>query len=77
LGAIRATEFETRTSLRAARKPGYLCYGRIARSELSVNITPSLKSYRVELPATMALAPGARIGPYEITAQIGAGGMDI
>ena len=75
MGAIRATEFETRTSVRAARKPGYLCYGRIARSELSVNITPSLKSYRVELPATMALAPGARIGPYEITAQIGAGGM--
>ncbi len=23
----------------------------------------------------MALAPGVRLGPYEITAQIGAGGM--
>jgi serine/threonine protein kinase len=26
-------------------------------------------------PGVMALAPGTRIGPYEITAQIGAGGM--
>ena len=25
----------------------------------------------------MALAPGVRLGPYEIAAQIGVGGMDV
>ena len=30
---------------------------------------------RVELPARMALAPGTRLGPYEIIAHLGAGGM--
>src|SRR4029450_11661177 len=37
---------------------------------------PSLRSYRVECPrGVMALAPGTRLGPYEIGAQIGLGGM--
>ena len=38
--------------------------------------TASLRSNRVEcLRGVMALAPGTRLGPYEIGAQIGAGGM--
>src|SRR4029450_7779330 len=40
--------------------------------------SPSLRSYRVECPrGVMPLAPGTRLGPYEIGAQIGLGGMGI
>src|SRR6187549_849241 len=31
--------------------------------------------YDVESPPTVALSPGTRLGPFEITAQIGVGGM--
>ena len=34
-----------------------------------------LATHRVELQANMALAPGSRLGPYEVIAQIGVGGM--
>jgi len=29
------------------------------------------------MPLRVALAPGSRIGPYEVVAPLGAGGMDI
>jgi eukaryotic-like serine/threonine-protein kinase len=38
-----------------------------------IGVTQNLR--RVELPPTMPLPAGTRLGPYEVTAQIGVGGM--
>jgi hypothetical protein len=51
------------------------------RSVATVNTSPSHRSNRVRATRTtmpfslLALVPGTRIGVYDITTQIGAGGM--
>ena len=49
--------------------------GDVGRLAPARNIKPDYAGPHSRIARTVALSPGARLGPYEITAQIGVGGM--